>query len=414
MSIKNTGPNICSAAITSRVEIVNSEWEEALPPTRPPPHQSICALQADLKYNLFDLQKTVPIKPLAYKLPSDLSNKSVSEGIAASESNPFSLPSSSRRRRIPSFYAIRYKRSESSESIPLSQSICPKSSRNGKTVRIHGKFRSAVRSEKQSYSSVHSTEENTIRKMLMASQPRKKHLQALQKEQVNTHNFKVETPQRELVNETTKEIIAAPVSNVYRKYPTSLNSDYITQALVKQEPLKDGDTVAFTYKPCFWQEVKANLVSFGNERFQNENVQDGTAGSSLSAPCNVAGHMVITKPGISNTTVEGIVTCFRNLLSHFIPPNYHISKEKLKCMAAEELVTFPMHHYFFHYEKALRARLQSSSENVITRAQEIEQKIQQAEIKLQETKEKLKFYQKVTLQLLNKFHTPSTLHTEES
>ncbi|XP_078416584.1 uncharacterized protein LOC144691881 [Cetorhinus maximus] len=189
-------------------------------------------------------------------------------------------------------------------------------------------------------------------------------------------------------------------------------NNYMTQALVKNEPMKDGDSVRST---CYNREVKENeIVSPGGERCQIKNMQDGTVGGSLSAPCSIVDHMDVKKPGISNETVKGIVTCFRNLLSHFIPPNYHISKEKVNCMAPEELVIFPMHHYFFHYEKSLRERFQSSSENVMSRAQGVEQKIHQAETKLKETKEKLKFYQNVIVQLLNKSHTPNTLQSEDN
>ncbi|XP_072371612.1 uncharacterized protein [Scyliorhinus torazame] len=347
--------------------------------------------------------KTFPIKPLTYKLPPDLSNKSISKGIAASESNAFSLPSSTQKRPIPSFYTQRNRRSESTERSPLSWTKQCKLPRNGKTGRIHGKRRSAaVSSEKRSYNSQNSTEENVITKTFLASLPRMKHLQ---KEQANPYNFKVEILQRDLSKETTK---TAPDSNVYSREPTS-SSNYTT--LVKNEALKDGDTVRSTC--CRWEVKENEIVSSGSERFQVKNMQDSSAGGSLAAPCSIANHMDMKKPGISNETVKGIVTCFRNLLSHFIPPNYHISKEKVNLLTAEELVIFPLHHYFFHYEKSLRERFQSSSENVITRAQEVEveQKMHQAVAKLEDTKEKLKCSQNVFVQLLNK---PITLQSEES
>ncbi|XP_067848319.1 ATPase MORC2-like [Heptranchias perlo] len=161
------------------------------------------------KVDTSQFQKIFLIKPLTYKLPSDLSNKSIYKDIYTSETNPFPLSSSTRKRRIPSSYPQLFRRSESSESIPLCRNKDPKSSKYGKTIRIHGKSRpAAVSLEKRSYTSVHSTEENSIKKTFMASQPRKKHLQALQKEEVNTHIFKVEIPQRELAKETTEEIIA--------------------------------------------------------------------------------------------------------------------------------------------------------------------------------------------------------------
>uniref|UniRef100_UPI00398EDAA5 ATPase MORC2A-like isoform X3 n=1 Tax=Pristiophorus japonicus TaxID=55135 RepID=UPI00398EDAA5 len=336
-------PHIPLGTLT-RESVLSDERQELLEKSIRQHREKVAALQ---------FQKTFPIKPLTYKLPSDLSNKSLSKDISASESTPFPLSSSTRKRRIPTYYARPDRRSVSSERIPLSRNKYPKPSRYRKTVRIHGKSRpAAVSSEKQSYTSVHSTEENSIEKLFMASQPIKKHLQALQKEQVNTHNFKVEIPQREFAKKTKEEIIAVPVNNVYSKDPTSSKSKYMMQALVKKEPLKDGDTGGFIYQPCFHWEVKENvIVTFGSER---------------------------------------------NLLSHFIPPNYHIPKEKLNCMRAEELVTFPLDHYFIHYEKSLREQCQSSCENLITRAQEMEQEIQQAETKLKKSREKLKLYQKIT------------------
>ncbi|XP_043557470.1 ATPase MORC2-like [Chiloscyllium plagiosum] len=317
-------------------------------------------------------QKTSPIKPLTFKLPPDLHRKSISKDIASSKSNPFPLPFSTRKRRLPSFSTKHNRRSESSESIPLSQTKCYKSSRNGKTLRINGKSRSApVSLEKQSYSSVNSTEEEAIVKTLLL-----------------------------------------PVNKVHSEDPVLLSSDYMAQALVKKEPLKDGVSVE---SMCFHWEVKENIiVSSGSESFQSKCVQDGSTGGSFSAPCSIADHVYIKKPGISNETVEGIVSSFRNLLSHFLPPNYHISKEKLNCMAAEELVTFPIHHYFFNYEKSLRERLQSSSENVITRTQEMEQKLHQAVTKLIKIKEKLNIYRQLTVQLLNKVHTPVTKQSEDN
>uniref|UniRef100_UPI00398EDD6B ATPase MORC2B-like isoform X2 n=1 Tax=Pristiophorus japonicus TaxID=55135 RepID=UPI00398EDD6B len=298
-------PHIPLGTLT-RESVLSDERQELLEKSIRQHREKVAALQ---------FQKTFPIKPLTYKLPSDLSNKSLSKDISASESTPFPLSSSTRKRRIPTYYARPDRRSVSSERIPLSRNKYPKPSRYRKTVRIHGKSRpAAVSSEKQSYTSVHSTEENSIEKLFMASQPIKKHLQALQKEQVNTHNFKVEIPQREFAKKTKEEIIAVPVNNVYSKDPTSSKSKYMMQALVKKEPLKDGDTGGFIYQPCFHWEVKENvIVTFGSERFQNENVQDTTAGSSLSAPCSIAEHLDITKPDINNETVEGIVICFRQL-----------------------------------------------------------------------------------------------------
>ncbi|XP_048458900.1 uncharacterized protein LOC125484390 [Rhincodon typus] len=314
--------------------------------------------------------KTSPVKPLTYKFPSDLNKKSISKDIASSESNPFPLPLSTRKRRIPSFYTNHNRRSESSEKIPLSQTKYYRSSRNGKTIRIYGKSVSAVSLEKQSYNSLDSTEEAIVNTLL------------------------------------------APVSKVQNEDRILLHSHYMTQALVKNETLKNECSVGST---CFHWEVKENvIVSSGSERFQNKSVQDGSTGGLFLTPCSIADHVYIKKPGIGNETVEGIVSNFRNLLSHFLPPNYHISKEKLNCMTAEELVTFPMRHYFFNYEKSLREQLESSSENLITRAQEAEQKIHQAVTKLKKAKEKLNIYQQITVQLLNEVHTPVTKQSEDN
>ncbi|XP_060688787.1 ATPase MORC2-like [Hemiscyllium ocellatum] len=191
------------------------------------------------------------------------------QDIAPSKSNPFPLPFSTRKRRLSSFSTKHNRRSESLESIPLSQTKCYKSSRNGKTLRIYGKSRSVpVSLEKQSYSSVNSTEEEAIVKTLLV-----------------------------------------PVKKVHSEDPVLLSSDYMAQALVKKEPLKDGVSVE---SMCFHWEVKENIiVSSGSESFQSKCVQDGSTGGSFSAPCSIADHVYIKKPGISNETVEGIVSSFR-------------------------------------------------------------------------------------------------------
>ncbi|XP_059505981.1 ATPase MORC2-like [Stegostoma tigrinum] len=314
------------------------------------------------KVAALQFQKTSPVKPLTYKFPSDLDKKSISKDIASSESNPFPLPPSTRKRRIPSFHTNHNRRSKSSERIPLSQSKYYRSSRNGKTIRIYGKSKSAVSLEKQSYNSVDSTEEAIVNTLL------------------------------------------APVSKVQNEDPILLHSDYMTEALVKDETLKNGCSAR---SACFHWEVKENvIVSSGSERFQNKSEQDGSTAGLFLTPCSIVDHVYIKKPGIGNETVERIVSNFRNLLIHFLPPNYHISKEKLNCMAAEELVTSPMHQYFFNYEKSLREQLESSSENLIRRAQELEEKIHQAVTKLKKAQEKLTVYQQITVQLLNEVHSP--------
>ncbi|XP_051870430.1 ATPase MORC2-like [Pristis pectinata] len=111
-------------------------------------------------------QKTFPTEPLMHRLPSELSNKFISKGITVSESNLF--PLSSRKRQIPAFQAPHYTRSNSSERVAFSRNKRCRKSSCQKVTRIRGKVRPTVmRSEKQSYTSVHSAEEKSITISLM-------------------------------------------------------------------------------------------------------------------------------------------------------------------------------------------------------------------------------------------------------
>ncbi|XP_072440411.1 ATPase MORC2-like [Chiloscyllium punctatum] len=136
-----------------------------------------------------------------------------------------------------------------------------------------------------------------------------------------------------------------PVNKVHSEDPVLLSSDYMAQALVKKEPLKDGVSVE---SMCFHWEVKENIiVSTGSESFQSKCVQDGSTGGSFSAPCSIADHVYIKKPDISNETVEGIVSSFRQLQSNLKITEY--LEEFLKTLKEETNLQMHSLEIFYSY-----------------------------------------------------------------
>ncbi|XP_069744672.1 ATPase MORC2-like isoform X3 [Narcine bancroftii] len=327
----------------------------------------VCSMNQNLQQNRCDIPEQLPHIPLGtMKTRSLLSTekqalleKSIQRHWEKMASLPFqkTLPTEPLMRRLPSDLSnecISKKRRRSAfqdacctnsnalERVWFFSNKCLKTSSGcEKASRVHGKFRPSVMGSEKQFSS--------------------------------------------LVHSAEERSIARSLWVPVNVCDTSANNKYMVQTLIKEEP-KNEDIVESVCKPCIQWEVKENVI-----------VRSDTV--------SIVEQVDLTKPIVNHGTVEGIVTCFRNLLSHFVPPNYCIPKEQLNHLTAEELVTFPMHNYFMHYEKSLRKQLQSSAESAISRAQGLEEKMQQVERRLQETKEKLKYYERVVAQLLNKFHT---------
>uniref|UniRef100_A0A8C4HBC1 CW-type domain-containing protein n=1 Tax=Dicentrarchus labrax TaxID=13489 RepID=A0A8C4HBC1_DICLA len=109
-----------------------------------------------------------------------------------------------------------------------------------------------------------------------------------------------------------------------------------------------------------------------------------------------------TQPGTSREVTDSLVTMLRTMLRYFFPPAFRIPKDDVNSMTAEELVAFPLKEYFQQYESGLQSLCNSYQSRADARAKAVEEKSNNAEVKLKEADEKLQKLRTNIVALLQK------------
>uniref|UniRef100_A0A8C4HCN4 CW-type domain-containing protein n=1 Tax=Dicentrarchus labrax TaxID=13489 RepID=A0A8C4HCN4_DICLA len=120
-----------------------------------------------------------------------------------------------------------------------------------------------------------------------------------------------------------------------------------------------------------------------------------------------------TQPGTSREVTDTRAHSFRiirylsliapwTMLRYFFPPAFRIPKDDVNSMTAEELVAFPLKEYFQQYESGLQSLCNSYQSRADARAKAVEEKSNNAEVKLKEADEKLQKLRTNIVALLQK------------
>uniref|UniRef100_A0A8C4HB58 CW-type domain-containing protein n=1 Tax=Dicentrarchus labrax TaxID=13489 RepID=A0A8C4HB58_DICLA len=120
-----------------------------------------------------------------------------------------------------------------------------------------------------------------------------------------------------------------------------------------------------------------------------------------------------TQPGTSREVTDSLVTMLRTMLRYFFPPAFRIPKDDVNSMTAEELVAFPLKEYFQQYESGLQSLCNSYQSRADARAKAVEEKSNNAEVKLKEADEKLQKLRTNIVALLQKVQEDIDINTDD-
>lgn len=120
-----------------------------------------------------------------------------------------------------------------------------------------------------------------------------------------------------------------------------------------------------------------------------------------------------TQPGTSREVTDSLVTMLRTMLRYFFPPAFRILKDDVNSMTAEELVAFPLKEYFQQYESGLQSLCNSYQSRADARAKAVEEKNNNAEVKLREADEKLQKLRTNIVALLQKVQEDIDINTDD-
>lgn len=120
-----------------------------------------------------------------------------------------------------------------------------------------------------------------------------------------------------------------------------------------------------------------------------------------------------TEPSASLAPVEQLAQVVRNCLRYFLPPNFHITKNELSTMSAEDLIAFPLKEYFKQYEVGLQNLCNSYQNRADLRAKASEELQRNTENKLRESEEKLQRLRTNIVSLLQKVQEDIDINTDD-
>ncbi|KAM9330790.1 ATPase MORC2 [Gastrophryne carolinensis] len=120
-----------------------------------------------------------------------------------------------------------------------------------------------------------------------------------------------------------------------------------------------------------------------------------------------------TEPSGNLAPVEQLTQVLRNCLRYFLPPNFHITKNELSTMNAEELIAFPLKDYFKQYEVGLQNLCNSYQNRADQRAKTSEDLQRTTENRLRETEEKLQRLRTNIVSLLQKVQEDIDINTDD-
>ncbi|XP_068097109.1 LOW QUALITY PROTEIN: ATPase MORC2 [Hyperolius riggenbachi] len=111
--------------------------------------------------------------------------------------------------------------------------------------------------------------------------------------------------------------------------------------------------------------------------------------------------------------VEQLTQVLRNCLRYFLPPNFHITKNELSTMSAEDLISFPLKDYFKQYEVGLQNLCNSYQTRADHRAKANEELLRNSENRLKESEEKLQKLRTNIVSLLQKVQEDIDINTDD-
>ncbi|KAM5193777.1 ATPase MORC2 isoform 1-T4 [Mantella aurantiaca] len=120
-----------------------------------------------------------------------------------------------------------------------------------------------------------------------------------------------------------------------------------------------------------------------------------------------------TEPSASLAPVDQLAQVLRNCLRYFLPPNFHITKNELSTMSAEDLIAFPLKDYFKQYEVGLQNLCNSYQNRADLRAKTSEELQRNTENKLKESEEKLQRLRTNIVSLLQKVQEDIDINTDD-